>query len=136
MESISAVNESGTLDTLQRAQIEATLDAARLEQLYWEQVRRVTFGLARFSGGAIRLFGGWPVLLRLGPLVDGRRAILGGFIVREPGGSIAWKADGVHVAVEVEGFSPLLQGPLLRFEALFHDRVGRRFLARVAREVR
>ncbi|MGZ4388178.1 MAG: hypothetical protein ACXVZL_02220 [Gaiellaceae bacterium] len=136
MESISAVNESGTLDTLQRAQIDATLDGARLEQLYWEQVRRVTFGLARFSGGAIRLFGGWPVLLRLGPLVDGRRAILGGLIVREPGGSIAWKADGVHVVVEVEGFSPLLQGPLLRFETLFHDRVGRRFLARVAREVR
>ena len=136
MESISAVNESGTLDTLQRAQISAVLDAVRLEELYWEQVRRVTFGLARFSGDAIRLFGGWPVLLRLGPLVDGRRAILGGFIVREPGGSIAWRADGVHVSVEVEGFSPLLQGPLLRFEALFHDRVGRRFLARVAREVR
>lgn len=135
MESISAVNESGTLDTLQRAQIDATLDGARLEQLYWLEVRRVTFGVARFSRGAIRLFGAWPVL-RFGPLVDGRRAILGGFIVREPGGSIAWRADGVHVSVEVEGFAPLLQGPLLRFEALFHDRVGRRFLARVAREVR
>ena len=111
------------------------LDAVCLEQLYWVEVRRVTFGLARFSRDAIRLFGGWPVLLRLGPLVDGRRAILGGLIARRPGGTIAWQADGVHVSVVVEDFSPLLQGPLLKFEALFHDLVGKRFLARVAREV-
>jgi len=135
METISVVNESGTLDTSQRARIVTVLDVARLEQLYWEQVRRATFGLVRFSGDTIRLFGGWPVLLRLGPLLEGRRAILGGLIVRRPGGTIAWRADGVHVSVVVEGFSPLLQGPLLRFEALFHDRVGKRFLARVVREV-
>ena len=111
------------------------LDAARLELLYWEQVRRVTFGLARFSGDAIRFVGGWPAFVRLGPLVDDRRAILGGLIVRRPGGAIVWRADGVHVSVLVEDFSPLLQGPLLRFEAMFHDLVGKRFLDRVAREV-
>ena len=32
----------------------------------------MTFGLARFSGGAIRLFGGWPVRTALGPA--GRRS--------------------------------------------------------------
>jgi hypothetical protein len=35
----------------------------------------------------------------------------------------------------VEGFAPLLQGSLWRLELSFHDLVGRRFLARVAREV-
>jgi hypothetical protein len=36
--------------------------------------------------------------------------------------------------VDVAGFSPLLRGPLWRIESLLHDLVGRRFLARVARE--
>jgi hypothetical protein len=36
--------------------------------------------------------------------------------------------------VIVQGFAPLLTGPFWRVEAMLHDRIGRRFLARVARE--
>jgi hypothetical protein len=46
------------------------------------------------------------------------------------------QTDGEHTAVIVQGFAPLLGGPFWRFEEWFHDLVGRRFLARVARENR
>lgn len=136
MESVSLKHEDGTIDTFQRAHVEAALDALHLERLYWDEVLRVTLGLARFSGSAVRLLGVWPVLLRFGPAVDGRRAILGGLVARRPGGTIAWRADGGDASVVVEGFSPLLRGPLWRLELLFHVLIGRRFLARIAREVR
>ena len=130
------MHEGGTIDTFQRAEVAVVLDVVRLERLYWGEVARATFGLARFSGDAVRLVGVWPVLLRFGPLVGGRRGILGGGFARRPGGTIAWRADGVHVSVEVEGFAPLVRGPLWRLESLFHARVGRLFLARVELEVR
>jgi hypothetical protein len=136
MNSVSVEHEDGTIDSSQRAQVEAVLDAQRLEQLYWDEVRRVTFGLARFSRSAIRLGGVWPVVLRFGPLVSGRRAILGGLVARRPGGTIAWRADGKQASVEVQGFAPLLRGPFWHLEQSFHDLVGRRFLARVASEAR
>ena len=134
MQSVSVKRDDGTIDTYQRAQVEAVVDVSRLEQLYWDEIGRVTLGLARFSRGAIRFVGVWPVLLRLGPAVGGRRAILGGLIARRPGGTIAWRADGEQASVGVEGFAPLLRGSLWRLELSFHDLVGRRFLARVARE--
>ncbi len=136
MNSVSVEHEDGTIDSSQSAQVEAVLDAQRLEQLYWDEVRRVTFGLARFSRSAIRLVGVWPVVLRFGPLVSGRRAILGGLVARKPGGTIAWRADGEQASVEVQGFAPLLRGPFWQLEQSFHDLVGRRFLARVASEAR
>jgi len=134
VESVSVKHDDGTIDTFQRARVGAHLDAAGLERLYWDEIRRVTLGLARFSRGSIRVLGLWPVVLRFGPLVDGRRAIVGGLVARRPSGSIAWQADGEHASVAVEGFAPLLRGPLWRVEVWFHDLVGRRFLARVARE--
>jgi hypothetical protein len=136
MESVSVKHDDGTIDTAQRAPVGVALDAVRLEQLYWEAIRRVTLGLARFSGDAVRLLGLWPVFLRFGPLVHGRRAILGGLIASRPGGTISWRADGVDAAIEVEGFAPLLGGPLWRLEVALHDQVATRFLALVAREVR
>jgi hypothetical protein len=135
MQSVSVKREDGTIDTFQRAHVEAVVDALRLEELYWDEIRRATLGLARFSRDAIRFVGVWPVVLRLGPLVGSRRAILGGLIASRAGGTIAWHADGEQASVEVEGFAPLLQGSLWRLELSFHDLVGRRFLARVAREV-
>jgi hypothetical protein len=134
MESVSEMHASGTVDTRQRASIAAGVDWLRLEQLYWDATRRVTFGVVWFSSDALRVLGVWPVLLRFGPLVDGRRMILGGLFARRPGGTIEWRSDGVHVAVEVVGFAPLLPGPLWRIELLLHDLVGRRFLTYVARE--
>lgn len=136
MDSVSVTHEDGTIDSCQRAYLGAQLDALRLEQLYWDEMRRVTLGLAHFSRSTIRLLGVWPVVLRFGPLVDGRRAILGGLFARRPGGTIVWRSDGEYTCVAVEGFAPLLRGPLWRLESSFHDLVGRRFLARVAREVR
>ena len=128
------MHASGTVDTRQRAPLAAGMDWLRLEQLYWDATRRVTLGAVRFSRDALRLLGVWPVLLRFGPIVDGRRMILGGLFARRPGGTIEWRADGVHVSVEIVGFAPLLRGPLWRIESLLHDLVGRRFLARVTRE--
>ena len=136
MESVSVEHDDGTIDTTQRAPVGVVLDCARLEQLYWDAVRRATLGLVRFSGSAVRLLGVWPVFLRFGPLVGGRRVILGGLMARRPGGSIAWRANGDYAAVEVEGFAPLLHGRLWRLELLSHDLVGRRFLALVARNGR
>ena len=134
MESVSDKHEDGTIDSTQCAPVGVALDSVQLEQLYWEAIRRVTLGSARFSGDAVRLLGLWPMFLRFGPLVDGRRAILGGLIARRSGGTICWRADGVQAAVEVEGFAPLLAGPLWRLEVALHDLVAARFLALVARE--
>jgi hypothetical protein len=134
MRSVSVMHANGAVDTCQRAPIAAAFDVGRLEVLYWDAVRRVTLGLVCFSEDALRLFGVWPVLLRFGPLVEGRRAILGGLFARRPGGTIEWRANGVDVVVDVTGFTPLLRGPLWWIESLLHDLVGRRFLGRVARE--
>jgi hypothetical protein len=136
MDNLSVRHEDGTIDVLERGQGEVALDPRRLEQLYWEEIRRATFGVVRFSRGAIRLLGLWPVVLRFGPLVDGRRAIAGGLMARRAGGSIAWRADGEQTSVAVERYAPLLRGPLWRLQLSFHYLVGRRFLARVAREAR
>lgn len=130
----SVVREDGTISTYQRESFGIAVDVTRLERLYWREVSRATFGLAQFSGDAIRMAGRWPVLLRFGPAVNGRRKILGGWFARRPGGTIAWRSDGLHVSVEVEGFAPFLRGPLWRLESLLHARVGRQFLARVERE--
>ena len=134
MESVSVRREDGTIESLQRAPAGSKLDPARLEWLYWDEIRRVTLGAVRFTRGAIRVGGVWPVLLRFGPLVDGRRTIVGGLFARRAGGTIGWRADGEHTSVTVQGFAPILTGPLWRVEARVHALIGRRFLARVARE--
>ena len=136
VESVSIKHDDGTIDSFQRARVGKELDSTELERLYWDEIRRVTLGAARFSRGAIRVGGFWPVILRLGPLADGRRPIAGGLFARRAGGTIGWQADGEHTAVIVQGFAPVLGGPLWRVEAWFHDLVGRRFLARVARKTR
>lgn len=134
METANVKHEDGTIDSSQSAHIGRELEPDQLERLYWDEIRRVTLGATRFSRGAIRVGGVWPVILRFGPLVDGRRQIAGGLFARHAGGTISWQADGEHVSVIVQGFAPILRGPFWRAEAWFHDLVGRRFLARVARE--
>ena len=136
MENVTVGREDGTIDVLERGQGDVALCPRDLEQLYWDEIRRATFGVVRFSRGGIRLFGLWPVVLRFGPLVDGRRAIVGGLMARRPGGSIAWRADGEQTSVAVERYAPLLRGRLWRLQLSFHCLVGRRFLARVAGEAR
>ena len=136
IESVSVKHDDGTIDSFQCARVGSELDPGELERLYWDEIRRVTLGAARFTRGAIRVGGFWPVILRFGPPVDGRRPIAGGLFARRAGGTMGWQADGEHAAVIVQGFTPLLGGPFWRLEARFHDLIGRRFLARVARENR
>ena len=134
MQSVVVNREDGTIDSFQRAPFVGRLEAMELERLYWDEIRRATFGAMRFSRGAIRVGGVWPVVLRFDPLVDGRRGIAGGLVVRRAGGTIGWHTDGKEVSVDVEGFAPRLRGPLWRLEVWIHAAVGRRFLRRLARE--
>lgn len=136
MVSVSRKHDDGSIDSVQHAEIASILEPEQLECLYWDAVRRVTLGAARFSRDAIRVGGRWPVILRFGPLVDGRRQIAGGLFAACAGGTIGWDASGGQTSVSVQGFTPILRGPLWRIEARFHTAVGRRFFARVAREAR
>lgn len=119
----------GTFDIVQRGPGAPQLSPDELERLYWRAVRRTTFGLACFTRGAVRVVGVWPAVLRFGPAVAGRRSIVGGLAVRQATGSMRWSVSDGIVEVAVEGFAPLLGGPLWRLESWFHDLVGRRFLA-------
>src|SRR3954463_3811022 len=133
MESRTTRHEDGTVDVVQTGPAADSLPPAALESIYWNEVRRATFGVVRYSRGAVRLLGPWPPLLRFGPAVDGARPIVGGLFAKKPHGTIRFSmADGI-VVVAVERFAPLLQGPLWVFEAWFHDRVGRRYLSRAAK---
>jgi len=95
-------------------------------------IRRSTAGVVRFADGALRVGGIGPAILRFGPAVEGRRAITGGLFALRPGGCIGWESSGQEAAVYVEGFTPLLRGPLWRVESSVHAFVGRRFFARLA----
>jgi len=123
----------GTVDVVQSVEASPIRSAADLQRLYWQEVRRVTFGLVRFRGDAIRILGIGPTLIRFGPLRDGGRSIVGGVFSRGGHGRIRWSADGGTILVAVERFAPLLRGPLWNAESRFHGYVGRRFLARAAR---
>jgi hypothetical protein len=135
METVSVRHEDGTVDIFERADGRAVFDAERLETLYWDEIRRGTLGCVRYSSDQLRLFGVWPSLLRFGPLVGGRRAVVGGLMAGRAGGTVAWRADGVQTSIAVEGFAPFFRGPFWRVQLAFHYLVGRRFVARVAREV-
>jgi hypothetical protein len=133
METLTTRHPDGTVDVVQSVAAPSQLSSERLEELYWDALRRSTVGLAAFSRDAVRVFGLWPAVLRFGPHEDGRRQIVGGLFAREPHGLIRWQATDDLTVVSVERFAPLLQGPLWRFESWFHDVVGRRFLARATR---
>ena len=126
-------NEDGTFDIVQRAHVGGELPNEDLQRLYWREVRSTTFGLVRYSSGAIRLFGLWPPLIAFGPTVGGRREIVGGWFARDPYGAIVWSAQGGEAIVSLENFAPRLRGRFFSVEQWFHDLVGRRFLQRVAR---
>ena len=76
------------------------------------------------------------MILRFGPLVEGRRRIAGGLFAASGGWNDRLGREGGQTSVSVEGFTPILRGPLWRIEGWFHTAVGRRFFARVAREAR
>jgi hypothetical protein len=133
VKTVTARNEDGTLDIVQRAPSRVSPPCAQLERLYWREVERVTLGLMRSSRGAIRFLGLWPAVLRFGPVESGRRKIVGGLFARPPYGSIEWRALEGEVLVAVRGFRPRLGGPFLRAEQWLHGLVGKRFLANATR---
>ncbi|MDX6450166.1 MAG: hypothetical protein QOH16_215 [Gaiellaceae bacterium] len=133
MNTVTTRNEDGTFDVVQRAPVGADLSSEELQRLYWCEVRSTTFGLVRFSRGAIRLFGVWPALIAFGPTVGDRREITGGLFARHPYGAIAWSAREGEAVVALEEFAPRLRGWFFWAERWFHDVVGRRFLRRAAR---
>jgi hypothetical protein len=122
----------GTIDVVQSAPARSAPPPDALESIYWSELRRATFGFARFSDDAVRVLGVWPALLRFGPRVDGGRPIVGGIFARKPHGVIRWSAADGKVVVAVERFAPLLRGPLWRIESWLHDVVGRRYVRRAA----
>jgi hypothetical protein len=126
----------GTYDIVQRAAVGGAFTSESLEAFYWRALGASTFGLVRFRRGSIRILGVGPVLLRFGPLNDGRRAIVGGIFSRRPYGAIRWLALDGEIAVEVEKFAPRLRGRFWRFEMWLHHLVGCRYLALAERSGR
>lgn len=126
-------NDDGTFDVVQRAPVGGYLSVEELQRLYWREVRSTTFGVVRFSRGAIRLFGIWPALIAFGPTTGGRREIIGGLFARNPYGAIVWSTQGGEASVSLEEFAPRLRGWFFWLEQWFHSVVGRRFLERAAR---
>ena len=132
MDTVTRHHSDGTIDVVQSGPAASTPPVDTLEAVYWSELRRTTFGLARFSAEAVRVLGVWPALLRFGPRVEGRRAIVGGIFARRPHGAIRWSAGDGRVVVAVERFAPLLRGPFWRIESWLHDVVGRRYVRRAA----
>jgi hypothetical protein len=140
--------------------VAATEEGARtLGRVYWEEVERFTRGLVRTRSGPagveLRLLGRAP-LLRFGPaevrlagdVVVCRYAILGGLLARAPGGSISFSQQGggsPELRSAITGFFPRLgarpghpdwTGALYaHVQARVHRAVGRRYFARLLREV-
>jgi hypothetical protein len=136
MNSVSVEHEDATIDTSQRAQVEAALDALRLEQLYWDEIRRVTSAscASREARFALSVFGLSSCASALWSAAD--EPSWADWSLAGRAGQLPGEPTASRPRVEVEGFAPLLRGPFWQFEQSFHDLVGRRFLARVAREAR
>ena len=126
----------GTYDIVQRGHAPGALGPEALQAFYWSALRASTFGLVRFRRDSIRILGVGPVLLRFGPMQDGRRRIVGGVFSRKPYGAIRFIAEDGEIAVEVEKFAPLLRGPFWRLEMWLHHLVGVRFLVLAGRSAR
>ena len=137
METAVTQRPDGTFDIVQtRAGARGRSPPRRCRSFYWRALSASTFGLVRFRRDSIRILGVGPVLLRFGPLRDGRRPIVGGVFSRKPYGALRWLAAGGEVVVEVERFAPLLKGPFWRLEIWLHDLVGRRYVVLAARSAR
>jgi len=145
----------GAVDSVQRMTFQVPVvertgaGARKLADLYWQELRRSTFGVLRTIEGAdefeIRLLGRSPVLLRFsrgeetvtGDTVSCRFAILGGVLARAPAGSIRFTQEGtdaIAVTSAVEGFLPRLGVLYAPIQARIHVALGRRYFARLRRE--
>ena len=117
VESVSVKHDDGTIDSFQRAHVGSELEPAQLERLYWDEIRRVTWArhgsrAARFASAA----SGRPCFASARSSTAGARSRAGcsraGRAGRSPG-----RPTASRTSVAVEGFAPLLRGPLWRVEA-------------------
>lgn len=133
--------------------------ARRLGSIYWHELGRSTFGIvrARFQPDAVelRVLGIGPALLRFGipepavapDFVTCRYPIVGGLLVRTPGGSISFTQTAgcsVEVRSEIDGFFPRLATRRVRrgwrgvlypqVQTRLHVALGRRYFARLRME--
>ncbi len=135
--------------------------AQRLGRAYWEEVERTTRGLVsvRSTGGGVelRLLRRGPLLLGFGPpeldvcssSVSCAYPILRGLLARAEGGSLAlaqeW-AGSWCLRTSIRGFFPRLGAQpgrpgwsgflYVHVQGRLHRAVGRRYVARLVREVR
>jgi hypothetical protein len=163
VESESRQSPTGAVASQQRVRVAQPVvpaseeGALALGRAYWEEVERFTRGLVRVrrGGGGIELaLLGHLVLLSFGPAdtrLDGdsvvcRYAILGGLLVRAPGGTISFSqqaGDRPELRSTITGFQPRLgarpgrpdwTGALYaHVQARIHGAVGRRYFARLER---
>jgi hypothetical protein len=105
---------------------------AELDRIYWDELRRMMRGTTRLHGNDLKAFG-IAALMHLGPLEGDRRAILGGLLVAEPGGTIGWEREGEATRVAVRGYAPRLPAPLYAIQSRVHVALSRRFFARLSR---
>ena len=117
------------VDSIQEAQA-PELPAAERDRVYWDELRRMMRGTTRLRGRTLSAVRVLP-LMHLGELEGDRRAIEGGLLVAEPGGTIGWEYENGVLRVAVRGYAPRLPGPLYALQSFVHVRLSRRYLRRV-----
>lgn len=125
--------------------------ARRLGELYWRELRHMTFGVVRTTlcdnELEMRLLGRGPALLRFGHpqrTIDAETVtctypIRGGLLARAPAGSLRFTQHGlgaVAVTSAVEGFLPRLGVLYAPIQSRLHVALGRRYFSRLRREAR
>jgi hypothetical protein len=119
------------LDSIQEAPTPEVAPAER-DRIYWDELRRMMRGTTRLRGRRLQAFG-VLTLMHLGELEGDRRAIEGGLLVAEPGGTIGWEREGGITRVAVRGYAPRLPRPLYAVQSRVHVALSRRYLRRLAR---
>ena len=101
------------------------------DRIYWDELRRMMLGTVRLHERELKALG-MVTLMRFGELVGDRRAIQGGALVAEPGGTIGFEYEDGMLRVAVREFAPRLPRPLYVLQSFVHVRLSRRYFARIA----
>ena len=118
------------VDSIQEAPA-PEIPAAERDRVYWDELRRMMFGAVRLHGRELKTLG-LVTLMRFGELDGDRRAIEGGLLVAEPGGTIGWEYEDGTLRVAVRSYAPRLPRPLYALQSVVHVHLSRRYLARIA----
>jgi hypothetical protein len=119
------------LDSIQEAPAPDVAPEER-DRIYWNELHRFTLHTVRLHGRTLRALGVLP-LMHFGPLDGDRRAIEGGLLVAEPGGTIGWEHEAGQMRVAVRGYAPRLPRPLYALQSAVHEALSRRYFRRLNR---